>query len=255
MNNIFISLGRLRMAALLTLFSVSSSALITFCIMTFLGEEKLLLALSISVVTPAIITPLISWYILGLLTQITKLEKQQRKLATFDDLTGLLSRHAFYEKASSLLKLMKRNSEAITIAYIDIDFFKEVNDKFGHEAGNHTLKSFAGLLNSVARNSDLIGRLGGDEFILALPHTSLESAKVLLNRIKEACESNTVSFNDHIIKFTISIGASSDMPVSDDSLERFIKESDEALYEAKNAGKDRIVFYHKPISNAELFPT
>ena len=137
---------------------------------------------------------------------------------------------------------MKRNNDAITFAYIDLDFFKEVNDKFGHEAGDQTLKSFAGVLNSVARKSDLIGRLGGDEFILVLPHTGLESAKVVLNKVKQACESNTVQFNNYNIKFTISIGASSHMVVSDDNLERFIKESDAALYEAKSSGKNRIVF-------------
>lgn len=255
MKNIFLGLGRLKMTALLTLLSVLSSALITFCIMIFLSEEKLLLALSISVITPIIITPLISWYILSLLFEINNLEKQQRKLATFDGLTGLLSRHAFYENTRSLLKLMKRNSESMTIAYIDIDLFKEINDTFGHDAGNKALKSFAGVLNSTARKSDLIGRLGGDEFIIALPHTSLESAKVVLNKIRDACESNTVRFNGHNIKFTISMGVSSDMAVSKDNLERFIKESDEALYEAKNSGKNRIAFYNKPASNAELFPS
>lgn len=254
MNNKFISLGRLKMTALLTLCSVISSALITFCIMTFFDEESLLFALSISVITPAIITPLISWYILGLLIQINELEKQQRKLATFDNLTGLMSRHAFYESASSLLKLIKRNNDSMSIAYIDIDFFKEINDKFGHEAGDEALKSFAGLLNNVVRESDLIGRLGGDEFILALPHTGLENVKVVINKIKEACESHTVLINDRIIKFTVSIGVSSSTAVSDDILERLIKESDEALYEAKKSGKNQIAFYQKTIINAELFP-
>lgn len=257
MKNALIGLGRLKLAIVLTVISVMSSALITFIIMMILGDGGLFLALLISTVVPAIITPVISWYLLGLLIQISKLEKEQRKLATFDDLTGLLTRHAFYDSCYSLLNLIKRNNAAMIFAYIDIDSFKKINDRFGHDAGDEALKSFASVLKRMVRKSDLVARLGGDEFILALPYTDLDSSILVLSRIKEACENTAVAFNGRSIKFTISIGVSSDVANSDQSLDHFIKESDEALYGAKSTGKNRIVYYQNKYvvnTDAELFP-
>ncbi len=242
MRNV-IALGRLKMTALTTVFSVISSALITFIILTILSDRDLMLGLSISVITPLIIPPLVSWYILGLLMQISKLETEQRKLATFDDLTGLLTRRAFYQSCRSLLELIKRNNATMTLTYIDIDSFKTINDTFGHAAGDETLKTFTSVINKLIRKSDLVARLGGDEFILALPYTGLEDSKVVIERIKKACENACVEYKNNSIKFTISIGVSSTALANDQSLHQLIKESDDALYEAKKLGKNCIVYF------------
>jgi diguanylate cyclase (GGDEF)-like protein len=196
-----------------------------------------------SIVVPMIITPAVVWYIVSLLLEVHRLEEEQRHLATYDMLTGLMTRRAFLESSSALIKLMGRKKTLMALAYIDIDNFKNVNDIHGHAGGDEVLKSFASLLHGHLRESDLVGRIGGEEFAIALPYTDLNNSIDVLEKIRLSSKNDAVNCSSKTIQYTISIGVTifdSDNPVN---LEQLATQSDNALYKAKNSGKDCIVKY------------
>ena len=196
-----------------------------------------------SIIVPAIIAPSVTWYITGLLIKIHKLEKESKALATYDTLTGLLTRHAFQANIESVFKRTIRNRTLLSLAYIDIDDFKNINDVYGHAAGDEVLKSFGFTMKNNLRDSDLVGRAGGEEFVLALPDTNLKNAISILNKIRLLTKDKGVEIHDQMIYFTISIGVTQYEHNNRVSFEQLVKQSDDALYMAKNNGKDCVIEY------------
>ncbi len=197
----------------------------------------------ISIIAPMLIAPSISWYIVGLIFKIRKLEDIQRKLATFDMLTGLMTRRAFLESGETLLKIMARDKQPMSLAFLDLDNFRSVNSKYGHAGGDKALKSFSTVLQSHLRNSDLVGRLGGEEFAIVLPNTDLGSSIKVLEKIQYSMENSPVEYLGKTFQCTISIGVSLFHEANEVELEELIRQSDTALYNAKKSGKNRIVEY------------
>jgi diguanylate cyclase (GGDEF)-like protein len=135
---------------------------------------------------------------------------------------------------------------------VDIDFFKSFNDTYGHQAGDEILRNIAQVLVSASREIDIIGRYGGEEFIALLPETAIEQAEVYAERLRARVELRGQDLRTRFPKtkpLTISVGVTQAVPQSGDDVERIIARVDEALYEAKEEGRNRIVV--KPISGAE----
>jgi len=153
-----------------------------------------------------------------------------------DSLTQLYNRRKINETIKKSIETMKRNPSPLTLVIMDIDNFKSVNDTYGHLVGDEVLKALANILQKNVRNIDMIGRWGGEEFIIVLPQTPLEDAKVSMERLKH--EINAFSFTD-IGHITCSYGLCS---VSTPNFEEkeLITCADDALYEAKNSGKNKI---------------
>jgi diguanylate cyclase (GGDEF)-like protein len=123
------------------------------------------------------------------------------------------------------------------VLVIDLDFFKRVNDTFGHDVGDILLRRFADMLRAECRQSDIIGRLGGEEFALVAPETSLADAQRVAERILEACHRLVVTVPAGEVRCSCSIGVSESAP-DDDGIERVLQRADAALYEAKRSGRD-----------------
>jgi diguanylate cyclase (GGDEF)-like protein len=169
-----------------------------------------------------------------------EMEVALEKAATTDYLTGLLNRRAFIEKADIERRRADRNNHPICMVMIDIDHFKKINDTYGHDVGDDALKELVGLVGHGLRVSDAFGRLGGEEFALMLPETSLEGALILAERIRRRIEDNEMVLADgEIIKMTVSCGLGEWRQGME--YDAIIKLIDERLYEAKRTGRNRIV--------------
>lgn len=160
------------------------------------------------------------------------------RLASTDGLTRLYSRRWWFELATlEYARRSRRPDLGFSMLAVDIDFFKAVNDTFGHEAGDRVLQQFADLLRKESRQCDIVGRLGGEEFALLLPETSLDAAENLARRLIEGCRSLSVPTRGTVVRVTCSIGVT-DSSGDDDSLEEVLRRADDALYDAKRSGRD-----------------
>lgn len=166
-------------------------------------------------------------------------------LSTYDELTGIHNRRYFISHFDKLVQQIERYKYKVAVLMIDIDDFKIINDTYGHLEGDRTLIKVAEALGQCARDADIIARLGGEEFIIALQHSDCEKAQQVANRVLEKIRLlHCGDKGEH--KITASIGiscydGSTDLPKK--STELWIQEADRALYSAKHAGKDRIAIY------------
>jgi diguanylate cyclase (GGDEF)-like protein len=170
-------------------------------------------------------------------------EQKMRSLASYDSLTGLLSRHAFFDNTNNYVSLAKREKNPFSVLIIDLDHFKNINDRYGHPAGDAVLRLFADVVNSVARRSDIIGRLGGEEFAMVLPSTSASEAVEFSERLHEAINKAVLKYNGSAIKYTVSIGLAEFTSESVHSVDDLLAQADVALYQAKQAGRNRTATY------------
>ncbi|HEV8401384.1 MAG TPA: diguanylate cyclase [Gemmatimonadales bacterium] len=162
-----------------------------------------------------------------------------QKLSRTDDLTGLNNRRAFTELAKRALEQARRYGRPLALVMFDIDHFKHVNDTYGHAAGDRVLQALAQAIRGAARDPDIAGRLGGEEFALLLPETSGPEAVTLAERLRRVVGGIGVPHDGATISFTCSFGVAArqeDVAVLDTLLNR----ADEALYRAKRQGRDRI---------------
>ena len=241
MNNYILELGRPKSVALITLFSILFSIMGNLVVSYCMDLTIDLRASILSILMPLIIAPSVSWYIMGLYIKISLMEKKFELLSTYDTLTGVMTRMAFLAHSETLYRLMQRNGASFSLVYIDLDDFKKINDTYGHSGGDEVLKSFGTLMRENVRKSDLIGRLGGEEFSLALPNTDVKSAEGLLNKIRQHVADTIVQYGDQTIGYTISVGITSSSHQGEQSLDTLIKDADKALYRAKELGKNQVV--------------
>lgn len=171
--------------------------------------------------------------------ELVALNDELRLQARFDSLTGCSNRRYFLEEVGNELKRSARFAFPCSVAVIDIDHFKAVNDQYGHAAGDVLLKHFAQTVSGCLRASDSLGRLGGEEFALLLPQTALDGAAELAERVRAAVESSSVRCDQVEVGCTVSIGVEQ-WRGGDDSVESLIVRADRAMYLAKHGGRNRV---------------
>lgn len=175
------------------------------------------------------------------ITEHKKLLRSARQMAIEDALTGVLNRRYFIEMARQEMERPRNSPVYFSLLMIDIDYFKQVNDSLGHIGGDQILHAFAQQLRILLRSGDLIGRIGGDEFIVLLPDTRLENARLLAERLCLQVASRPVETeNFGAFPITISIGVSEFSPECAPSLEPIILQADKGLYQAKELGRNRV---------------
>jgi diguanylate cyclase (GGDEF)-like protein/PAS domain S-box-containing protein len=172
-------------------------------------------------------------------TEHIKMQEKLKVLATIDSLTGIYNRYSLNEKIDAEIRRVKRYSGSFALMMFDIDFFKKVNDTYGHDVGDYVLQQFSKIVSDSIRDTDIFGRWGGEEFILLAPNEEIEGAKYLAEKIRKNIEN--YNFED-VKKITVSIGFSVCDGYSEK--EKLLKKVDDALYEAKESGRNRVV-YHK----------
>ncbi|HLP62452.1 MAG TPA: GGDEF domain-containing protein [Candidatus Deferrimicrobium sp.] len=170
-------------------------------------------------------------------------EQYHSKLFTFaatDALTGLYNRRYTINELDNQSKIARRNNRIFSVVIIDIDDFKHINDTYGHLAGDDYLKKFAYVITRTLREQDICGRIGGEEFLVILPETTLDGAVSLANRIREQIEKTGLIIPERTIKTTISAGVSQFGRHAIDSRE-LLKIADLSLQKAKSSGKNTVV--------------
>jgi diguanylate cyclase (GGDEF)-like protein len=164
-------------------------------------------------------------------TEITTLEQ----LAQTDQLTGAVNRRALELVLEKEISKAKRHDYPLSIIYFDVDHFKRVNDRYGHPAGDRVLIRLVGLMQSRLRESDMLARWGGEEFLVLLSYTDLADAVRIAEELRLLVEHASFAEPEHV---TCSFGVAS--LHKDDTQERLVKRGDEALYRAKAAGRNRV---------------
>ena len=165
-------------------------------------------------------------------------EKLER-LATFDSLTGLYNRRAVLGRLDELINLANRYKEDFSLSMLDIDHFKKVNDHYGHLTGDEVLEEIAVLIRRNIRETDIVGRYGGEEFIIILPKTNLASAWVVAERLRSIIEKTEMKDSvGNVFAITVSQGLAG--WERDEDAASLISRADEALYKAKEKGRNRV---------------
>ena len=172
--------------------------------------------------------------------QIRQLNARLERLAMIDELTDLPNRRAFFLQGAKEISRAERNKISFSLLMLDLDHFKNINDTYGHDAGDFVLKQFSNLLRENIRESDMAARLGGEEFSILLPETELKYAVKFAERIRQAVEQERMRVQDQSINMTVSIGVvtySENLP----DPKSVIKQADDCLYKAKRQGRNKAV--------------
>lgn len=173
-------------------------------------------------------------------TELYQLKEQFKKQANTDPLTELYNRRFFIEQAEKEFNRTCRHNNSLSLISFDIDHFKNINDQYGHPAGDQVLIQLAKALQPVIRNEDVLARIGGEEFSLLLPETPVDIANQVAERIRQTLAKLIIKGDfQGEITMTVSLGVTS-LKAEDDSFEQLFKRADKALYNAKNNGRDQV---------------
>jgi diguanylate cyclase (GGDEF)-like protein len=173
------------------------------------------------------------------ITERKRTETALRELAHHDPLTGVPNRRLFFVSAAREFARARRSQRPLSLISIDIDHFKNINDQYGHAAGDEVLKSLSYTWGRLLREVDLLSRLGGEEFAVLLPDTALVGAHLVAERLRQSVAQHEVTENTEEIRCTISAGVSTLQP-ADASIDDILRRADESLYRAKKAGRNRV---------------
>lgn len=178
--------------------------------------------------------------IIGLQREIEAKNLLLKELSLTDALTSLPNRRAIEDWATRQLSGAARYGFSFWVALADLDHFKRVNDTYGHDAGDNVLKAFSEILKSNSRKSDICGRIGGEEFLLVLTHTTGENAKLVIDRVRVELEATHFNFDGKSLKVTASFGLAGFVGTRAPDFNRLVAQADAALYSAKRQGRNRL---------------
>ena len=181
------------------------------------------------------------------LRELSEVNQELERLTAIDPLTGINNRRHFDKKLTSEGRRSRREQTPLSIAVIDVDHFKRINDKYGHAGGDACLIHITGIIQSMLhRLSDDLCRIGGEEFALILPNTDSEGAYHVVEAIRERIENSPIMFDGKTIQLTISAGLATSVIKDEDHAAALLRLADEQLYAAKESGRNKVLF--KPIS-------
>ena len=213
-----------------TVISVVSSLLITGAILGGFGDLKSMMP---ALVVPALVAPLVSFWGFSQTHKIAELNAELSTLLSHDPLTNVRSRSFFFDFASN-----GGADVAAVVLMIDADHFKQINDTYGHQTGDKALQHFSELISKQCRKTDIVARLGGEEFGIYMPKTEIATARLVAERIRAEIFANPLCSDGIEIPMSTSIGVALRQP--GEQIESALKRADEALYQAKADGRNRV---------------
>jgi diguanylate cyclase (GGDEF)-like protein len=181
--------------------------------------------------------------------ELSEVNARLLKMAQTDSLTGLDNRRYIEERLEEAFGHSRRLKEPLAVVMCDLDRFKSVNDTYGHQTGDAVLKQFARILKQEAREIDRVGRYGGEEFMLLLPGTVLDAAVTFAERVRKAVEAHTFTFDGGTLQRTMSCGVAAWPHPRIDDCDALVKAADDALYVAKETGRNRVIRFDSQAFN------
>ena len=175
-----------------------------------------------------------------LLSKLLSQNDHYFKLALHDELTGILNRRGFEKNTKQVLELAKLNPTSIASILFDIDYFKQINDTYGHDKGDEVLRSFTQICQAHITHSDVFARLGGDEFVMLLPNQNGQQATKYINELLDKIRAIRIETPLGSISVSSSIGIS-EVRSPNESIAKWLERADKALYQAKKQGRNRVV--------------
>ena len=170
--------------------------------------------------------------------ELTQQVEELRQKGRLDSLTGIPNREAFINRAQQDFDSWQRHGTPLTLVIADIDFFKRVNDSYGHQAGDRVLVEVAAALTGALRKTDICCRYGGEEFVMLLPHTVLEQGRIVAEKLRQVVAEKCFTFKDRRVEVTLSFGVAQILEA--ESIHALLERADAALYEAKAAGRNQV---------------
>ena len=231
--------GTLRTTLLLVLFSVLASVALSIVMLFLIVGEVSPGLLLIAFFNPAVIAPPIVYSFTRLLAHLDRTEEQMRRLATEDSLTRTYNRRHFSDLAERAWAHAARHARPLSLLMLDADHFKSVNDTYGHAAGDAVLTRLAEVCRESLRASDVVGRYGGEEFVILLSETDSSKAQKTAERLRRQLERTQVDTDKGTVTFTVSIGVATKTN-SSLSVEQLLEQADAALLRAKREGRNRV---------------
>lgn len=172
--------------------------------------------------------------------RVDGLNRQLETISRVDGLTGLYNRRYWQERFDREFKLSVRSKSTNTLMMLDIDYFKKVNDTYGHQAGDAVIRNIAQIIKAATRETDVSGRYGGEEFAILLPDTEAKNAVTVAERIRKLVQATEVEYEGQFIKYTCSLGVA--QKTGDHTKpSQWIEIADQALYKAKETGRNKVV--------------
>jgi diguanylate cyclase (GGDEF)-like protein len=176
---------------------------------------------------------------------------QLKDMASHDPLTRVLNAGAYYRDCDQQIHASQRSNQPFAVLFIDLDHFKSINDTYGHAIGDDVLRAVAQTLQANVRRSDVLGRIGGEEFSVFLPNTQLQGAKLLAETLRVAIESIHIETNGVRLKVTASIGVAVKR-FEEETIQAIQQHADQAMYEAKRGGRNRVSTFGDDASGLSL---
>lgn len=233
------NMGRVRLVGLITCAAVILAVAANILISEFVGFETTWFEdILRATLIPIFLAPLLSWYLVGMFYKLDLLEKDMSILAKIDGLTLIANRRYFYQQTSEWLANESNQGKKYAFLILDMDFFKNINDSYGHLCGDKVLEHFGSVLKEVALSPNIVGRLGGEEFAVFLPNASQKEAECVADQICQTMRESVFEQGDEKLTCSVSIGISININKAKNVIEDAFKYADLALYDAKRFGRD-----------------
>jgi len=179
------------------------------------------------------------------ITDRKRIQDELQKIAITDSLTGLFNRRHFFDLGEKEFAKSTRYNRSLSVILLDIDFFKGINDTYGHFVGDQVLTQVGFLFHKNGREADLTARYGGEEFIILLPETDCASAMLVAERLRKLIEESLIQIGNNLIRFTASFGVAAIDGANAETFDQLVSQADQALYEAKRVGRNRVACYRE----------